>query len=279
MMPPKKRKISEEARRFGLDIRAARKRVGMSQAQVAAAMNVQQGTVSSWETGARGLASLDQAEKLDRVFGAPGVIARAWTRRHTTSTLPQWYEEVERLEAMMSELREYQPLIVPGLVQTEAYARALLQDTTPLASQGDIAQRVSARVRRQEVLTKDDRPMVSMVLEHEAITRPIGGPSVFGEQLERLLDWMEAGIIRLQVMPKAPSTHPGAAGPFRLYSFPKAETTASAEHMGGERLLDEKMKIQHCATIFGILQAEALSPRVSRDIIRKVRDEIDVEER
>jgi hypothetical protein len=185
---------------------------------------------------------------------------------------------VPHLEAAARELREYQSQVIPGLIQTADYAKALVRSSAPWASQKDVERMVASRMDRQEILDKDHPPLVSMVVEVPVLTRPIGGPQVLSAQLDRTLGLIEEGKLRFQVMPPGTDTHghPGASGPFRLYDFPDQQATvASAEHMEGEVLMDEPIKVRHCLSLFGILQADAQSPRESATLIRRVKDEID----
>lgn len=271
------RKPNPKWRRLGIEITKARKRAKMTQVQVAEAIAVVPSTVSAWERGTRGLQE-ESARELDHLFKTSGVVLRTWNTANTPSALPDWYEEVEQLEAMMSELREYQPLVIPGLIQAIPYATAVLRDTTPLATKAELEDMVESRKRRQKILSKDDPPKISVVLEAEVIYRPIENRDILRGQLGDLLDLIDEGTIRLQVVPPRPSFHHGGAGPFRIYSFPDKPTLASAEHMGGEQLMDEMSQVQHCAAVFGLLQSEALSTRESRDLIRKAKEELDDDE-
>lgn len=259
-------------RRLGHELRMLRKKAGMTQVQVARALNMVDSHVSAWERGTRGMTQ-EQAEQLDQIFNTSGLVARAWRKMHAPDALPAWYEEVPQLEQAVSELREYQSQVIPGLIQTSDYAKALIRDSTPWASVTEIDRMVESRMQRQEILDKEHPPLVSMVVEAIVITRAIGGKRVLKDQLKQVVDLIEKGTVRFQVMPPEPESHPGASGPFRVYSFPDKPQVASAEYMGGEQLMDEMLKVQRCVTIFGLLQSEALSPRASIDLIRKVIDD------
>lgn len=269
------RRAKPTRRRLGREIAAARKRSRKSQAQVARALRVVQSTVSAWERGTRGL-QRKQAEDLDRLFGTSGVVQRAWNRANTPDVLPESYEEVERLEESTSELREYQPLVFPGLVQCESYLRGLLADATPWRSSRETEQMVTARLKRQKILEKKDPPLVSIVMEEWVLRRAVrGGKAVLREQLSTVLHLIDQNKIRLQVIPSNAECHPGASGPFCLYTFPDKPMVASAEHTKGEHFMDDMMQVQHCSTLFGILQSEALPPPASRELIRKAKKELD----
>ncbi|XKK37192.1 helix-turn-helix transcriptional regulator [Nocardiopsis sp. ARC36] len=270
-------KANPRRKTLGRKIAAARSQAGMTQGQVAKALKVVQSTVSAWEKGRRRLPS-DRAEELDALFDCGGAINRAWNAANEPDALPPWYTEVGQLEREATELREYQPLVFPGLVQCKSYARGLLADTGPWRSQQEFKQMVDSRVERQEVLERVDLPLLSIVVEESVLRRAVqGGKPVLIEQLTKSLELIERGKVRFQVIPVDAECHPGASGPFRLYTFPEKPTVASAEHMKGEQFMDDMMQVQHCAMLFGILQAEALSPRASRELIRKVKEELDDE--
>ncbi|MFD6951042.1 transcriptional regulator [Nocardiopsis sp. TSRI0078] len=264
-------------RRLGKKVSTCRRKAGMTQGQVAQALRVVQSTVSAWERGTRGLPS-DRAAELDELFGASGAIKQAWNTANAPDALPPWYTEVGQLEREAVELREYQPVIFPGLVQCEAYTRGLLADTVPWFSAKELGQMASLRMGRQEVLKGANPPLVSVVVEESVLRRTVqGGKPVLREQIGRVLALIDKGMIRFQVIPSDTECHPGGSGPFRLYTFPDKPTVASAEHMEGEQLMDDMMRVQHCATLFGVLQSEAMSPRASRELIRKVKEELDDE--
>ncbi|GAA1448439.1 helix-turn-helix transcriptional regulator [Nocardiopsis tropica] len=272
-------KANPRRKTLGRKIAAARSQAGMTQGQVAKALKVVQSTVSAWEKGRRRLPS-DRAAELDDLFDSGGAIKRAWNAANEPDALPPWYTEVGQLEREATELREYQPLIFPGLIQCESYTRGLLADAGPWRSPREIDQMVTLRLERQEVLVKPESPpLVSIVVEESVLRRAVrGGKPVLREQLERVLELIDKGQIRFQVIPGDAGCHPGGSGPFCIYTFPDKPIVASAEHMQGEHLMDDMMPVQRCTTLFGILQSEALSPGPSRALIRKVKEELDDEE-
>ncbi|NKY98200.1 helix-turn-helix domain-containing protein [Nocardiopsis alborubida] len=269
------RKVDPRRVRLGKKVRNVRDSVGMTQTQVSRALRVMQSTVSSWECGKRRLPA-DRAEELDELFGSSGAIKQAWNTANAPDALPPWYTEVGQLEREAIELREYQPVIFPGLVQCESYTRNLLTDSAPWFSAEEIKQMVTLRMERQQILKGDNPPLVSVVVEEAVLRRNVrGGRKVLGEQIARVQALIDEERIRFQVIPADTECHPGGSGPFRLYTFPDRHTVASAEHMEGEQLMDDMMQVQHCATLFGVLQSEAMSPRASRDLIRKAKEELD----
>ncbi|WP_150240345.1 helix-turn-helix domain-containing protein [Nocardiopsis quinghaiensis] len=259
--------------RLGVVLRKTRKGAGITQGQLAKQMQVVPSTISAWECGTRGLQE-ESARKIDQELGSSGVVLRAWKTANTPTAVPECYEEVEQLEQMMSELREYQSQVVPGLIQTKEYARAANRDTSPGISSAELDEMVKSRMRRQVILEKDP-PLIYMVLEANALTRVIGSRKILSDQLERVLSLTGSGVIRAQVVPSNPGCHPGASGPFRVYSFPDKPMVASAEYQQGEILMDDTGKVQRCLAVFSAVQAEAMPPRQSADFIRKVKEELD----
>ncbi len=271
------RKVDPKRKRLGKKVSSVRDAAGMTQTQVSQALRVVQSTVSSWECGKRRL-PVEQAERLDELFGSSGAIKQAWNTANAPDALPPWYTEVGQLEREAIELREYQPVIFPGLVQCESYTKGLLADSAPWFSAKEIGQMVTLRMERQEVLKGESSPLVSVVLEEAVLRRRVrGGRKVLSEQIAQVLALIDEERIRVQVIPAGTECHAGGSGPFCLYTFPDRPTIASAEHMKGEALMDDMMQVQHCAMLFGVLQSEAMSPRASRDLIRKVKEELDDE--
>ena len=269
------RKAKPAWRRLGRTLRAERIKRGMTQAQVGRSMGVVSSHVSAWENGTRGITS-EQAAQLDEVIGTSGVILRACLKNQASEVMPEWYEEVPGLERKATELREYQTVVFPGLLQTEGYTRALLRDTGPWVSPKDLEERAASRRRRQELLDKEVPALLLVVVEATVLERPIGGWRVLHDQLAHTIDLIERDLVRFQVMPPAKECFgfTGASGPFRIYLFPDKPAVDSAEYMEGEQLMDDSLNVQHCMTLFGILQSEALSPRASMEYLRKAKDEI-----
>ena len=129
-------------------------------------------------------------------------------------------------------------------------------------------------MRRQGIL-ETDPPLICGVGGERGDTWIIGSRKILSAQLDEVLSLMEKRVVRLQVVPPNPGCHPGASGPFRVYSFPDKPMVASAEYQQGEILMDDSRKVQACLSIFSSVQAEAWSPGQSADFIRKIKEELD----
>lgn len=133
--------------------------------------------------------------------------------------IPNWVEPYVGLEAAASVIRTFQVQYVPGLLQTEAYAQALLQTGFPNAENEEVARRAELRVSRQEILNKPNAPRMWAVIDEGALRRPIGGPGVMSEQLRHLIDMTDHPSVTLQVLPFKAGAHAAGGGPFVLLRF------------------------------------------------------------
>lgn len=261
-------------RKVGVELRALRTGASLRQKDVAPYAGVVPALVSAWENGIRGM-SAEQALALDHALNGNGRLVRAYESAESPENLPKWYEQVSKIEQRVSELREYQCQLIPGLIQTAEYAQATIRDTAPWTSNAEVKRMVALRRERQAILTKDHPPLVSIVVEEFALSRVIGDEKTQIAQLDRVIELAEQGKIRIQALPSDVRHHHGAAGPFRIYTFPESPAMASAEYAGGEVQMDDMETVQKRMTIFGCLQAEALSMVASVELVRKVRKSID----
>ncbi|WP_306371400.1 helix-turn-helix transcriptional regulator [Nocardiopsis sp. CC223A] len=264
--------------RVGRELKALRRRAKLTQAELAPYASVVAAHVSAWENGKRGM-SKEQVSLLDQALQANGQLVRTWERSQETETIPPWYKKVPKLEQKSTELREYQSQIFPGLIQTPEYARATIQQTLPWATVDEVEEMVLARQKRQEILARPHPPLVSVVVEAFVLDLAMGDETTQIAQLDWVAHLVEEGKIRFQVTPPRTQYHPGAAGPFRIYTFPDSPPLASAEYAGGEVLMDDQETVQKRMTIFGLLQAEALPMGASVEFVRKVRESIEEQAR
>jgi transcriptional regulator with XRE-family HTH domain len=174
------------------------------------------------------------------------------------------------LEAEASSIRWFELAIVPGLLQTEDYARAAIRSGPQQLCADGVKRRVEVRMARQQRLSGDGRPQLSVVLDESVIRRTVGGPSVMRAQLERLVATGDQPKTTIQVVPYGAGPHPGLAGPFLLLGFAgQAEPdVAYLETAGGNLYLERQEEAQLYATAFDRLRAIALSPPETRAMLR-----------
>ncbi|MEU8486733.1 MULTISPECIES: helix-turn-helix transcriptional regulator [unclassified Streptomyces] len=137
--------------------------------------------------------------------------------------VPSWFTAYVSLETGAKTLRTYEPQYVTGLLQTPDYAHAVLRGGLPNGSEEEIARRVELRLRRQSLLERADAPTLWVVMEEAVLHRPVGGPDVMREQIERLLDMSELAHVSVDIVPFAADAHVGACAPFTYFRFEEPE--------------------------------------------------------
>jgi hypothetical protein len=180
------------------------------------------------------------------------------------------------LEAEASEIRTYQPDLIPGLLQTEAYARAVIRVSRPRDTAEEIDQRVEIRVARRQILTRDNPPLVRAVLNEGAVRRLVGGREVMREQLLHLAEERDRANVTVQVLPFSAGEHPAMVGPFVILDFPGPTElgVVHVEHMTSALSLEKDEDLAMYGQASDLVSAAALGPKESRDMLRSLADEL-----
>ncbi len=259
---------------FGAELRFYRTRAGLAQKDLAARANVSHDVISKIETGDRPPAE-DFPPRLDAVaeLDTRGALTRLWDhlKKGQKQRLYGWFQEWADLEAEATVLRSYEPLIVPGLLQTEDYAQAILS-ARPDGNLADLDEQVAARLARQAVLERADAPQLWCVLDEGVLHRAIGGAKVMRSQLFRLADLAEHPKTTIQVI-QAADAHAGLLGGFVIVDLDGKPPMAYLETAAEGQVTDSPSVTAHLALRFDRLRAEALPWAASRDLIRKVAEE------
>ncbi|MEU5594363.1 DUF5753 domain-containing protein [Streptomyces sp. NPDC020298] len=160
--------------------------------------------------------------------------------------------------------------MVPGSLQTEAYARAIYNCHVPALDDEEIDSRVAARLKRQQFFDRKPRPLVSYVLEEGILTRPLGGPEALREQLLHILDIGRLRHVEIQVMPHNRQAHAGLNGPMILLETAEHRQLAYVEGPSGGYFVSEQPDLGELFARYGILRAQALNPDESSKRINEV---------
>ncbi|MFC9088620.1 helix-turn-helix domain-containing protein [Nocardiopsis dassonvillei] len=266
-----KRPTDPAWKHFGKQMRKHRDALGLLQVDIAKVLGVVGSCYSSWETGAR---KVDEkyVNKLDEALKAGGRIAEEWEKASRQVKTPFRFAELPELEGAATQIREFQPLVFPGLLQTEEYARAIFEDGYPGMPSSPIEELVRARISRQNILKEESRPLMLFLITESVFHQQVGnrGRELLHGQAQRVLSEMESGRVRVQIIPRDTKRHYGSGGPFRLYTFADEPSMASAEYMTGEAVISDKDRYQECATTFGLLQGEAHSESASLQMVREM---------
>ncbi|MFJ3900314.1 helix-turn-helix domain-containing protein [Streptomyces sp. NPDC090025] len=263
---------------LGKMIKVFRNNAGMSQVDLAEATHCGEDLISAMERGVR-TPQPEFLERADPVLGAEGVLlaavddvraalARARVRH------PDWFRDFADEEAKALALHYYEVQAVPGILQTEAYARYLFENRRPMLEEATIEKRLADRISRQSLFDKWPAPTVSFVMEAAVLLRPFGGPNVHREQLLRILDVAKRRTVELQIMPQDHTEHPYLDGAFTLLTPKGRREVAYTEIYGHARLITAPDEVRQYAERYGIIRARALSPRESLVWIEKLLGEL-----
>lgn len=248
---------------LAFDPRRYRTDRGLSQAAVGRRLDVNRQAVHDYESGIRML-DIEHARKLDRLWHAAGHFERLVThagRRHDSD----WFRQFTRHEQRAHAIRTYEALVVPGLLQTEEYARALLT----AGGGADVEGMVATRMGRKGVIDRDPSPNLWALLDETLLSRPIGGRAVMRAQLAHLLEMSIRPNVSLRVVPLDVGWHVGLDGPFQIIET-AADTIAYLEAQGGGRLVRGEKEVARMTLNYENLGAQALPERLSRRLIGSV---------
>jgi hypothetical protein len=183
--------------------------------------------------------------------------------------VPGWFQPWAHIEADAAILRTYQPLLVPGLLQTEDYARAILA-AAPGGKRDDLDDQVAARIDRQAILERVGPPQLWSVLDEGVLHRCIGGPKIMHDQLEHLADLAENPQTTIQVIPASAGAHGGLLGGFVIADVDSSPGMVYLETAPEGQIADSPAIVAHVTFRFDSLRSEALPRAASRDLIMKV---------
>ena len=259
-------------RRIARELRQLRERAGMTLDVAARQLDMSKSNLSRIENAQIGIKPRDvrAALALYQVTGndaealieiARGAQQRGWWQ-HYSDVLPEWFEFYVGLEAEAATLRTYEAEAVPGLLQTEAYAREVYRLT---AGEEDVDRKVAARLRRQDVLRSDDPVELSVVLNEAVLLRPVGGRAVMAGQLAHLETVAQLPNVTVQVLPFEAGGHPAMNSPYVILTFADAADAAVVylENLTTGLALEEAGQVRSYSLVHERLSRLALDPAAS----------------
>lgn len=256
--------LSSLAAFFGAEIRRLRESAGWTQEDLGRRLGWSLATIASVETARRSPPE-GFPEKADQVFKLPEILTHLAELVRST---PRWFEHYLELEAEATLINVWSVNVVPGLFQTEDYARAVMHAGRPGEPKDAIELDITERIRRQRILDGPAPPSVWAVLHEAAVKQPIGNVETSRTQLGHLLDLARRPNITIQVLAFAAGEHAGVGGPFTVLDFQDQPPVAFAEgHGGSGRLIDQKDELQAVLSAYDRLRAAALSPEASIGMI------------
>ncbi|MFD3724184.1 helix-turn-helix domain-containing protein [Streptomyces sp. NPDC058671] len=264
-------------RRLGTELRRLRKESGLTGTQVASRLLISQAKVSHMETGRRAVSPRDLRD-LCALYGI--------TDEHVVDSLRElalhssrqgwWhaYGDIPHsiyidLETHADSVHTYDSMVIPALLQTPAYAAAVIEETIPLVTVGQAAARLKVRLRRQHRIYDPTSGLrVEAVLDESALRRVVGSREIMREQLEHLHALSTEPHILVQVLPHTAGAHPGMTGPFSLLRFPGGrEPVVYLQKFTSDLCLERPSDVRQYSAVHTHLRARALTPDHSRHLV------------
>lgn len=257
---------------FGRQVKLLREAAGLTQAELGANVGYGEAQIASVEQGRR-IPKPEMVDAVDRAVGGRGVLV-AMKGEVERARYPSFFRQYARLEAEATQLHAYDSHVVKGLLQTEEYARAVFEMWRPLLDTDTVEQRVSARMERQKLFSRRPMPLLSFVIEETVLRRPLGGQTVLRGQLKQLLLYGHERNIEIQVMPTNREEHAGLAGAFTLLHIGDQRRMAYMEVQDESALHSEPKKVGAFESTYGVLRAQAITPRESLVFIERLLGEL-----
>ncbi|MEU6171302.1 helix-turn-helix transcriptional regulator [Streptantibioticus parmotrematis] len=264
---------SDSLRTFGAVVQALREHAGLSREEFAALVRFSKHTVASIELGRR-MPDVKFVERAEEVLGNTGALRKALRHLGRQPGLAAWFRRWAQLETTAISLCTYECRLVPGLLQTEDYARAVSLSVPPVPDEDELAERVVARLARQELLSTRRQPpcAFSFIIEQAVLERRTGGDDVTRELLAHIMD-VDARLwnVEVQVMPLRKTVHAGLDGPMQLLETPNNRWFGYSEGQENGRLITDSKEISVLHQRYAKLRSQALTPEDSRGLLEQMR--------
>ncbi|MGW1491639.1 helix-turn-helix domain-containing protein [Streptomyces sp. NPDC002402] len=265
---------SDSLRTFGAVVQALREHAGLSRVDFGVRVSFSKHTVESVELGRRMPDELF-VERAEEALGNTGALRKA--ARHLTRGEPGlavWFRRWARLEKVAVSLCTYECRLVPGLLQSEGYARAVFEGTIPLLTDVQLEAQVTARLERQRMLRERPNVPFSFIVEESVFRRRFGDAEMMRDLLDHVLEHSASRNVTLQVLPLEAGLHACLDGPVRLLETPEGRRFAYSEGQQNGRLIADSKEVSLLHQRYGTLRSQALTPKDSRGLLERLRGEL-----
>ncbi|MFD1661227.1 Scr1 family TA system antitoxin-like transcriptional regulator [Streptomyces caeni] len=256
---------------YGVKLRKLRIRAGLTQRQLGDKIPIAHSRIAQFELG-KETPPEDVNTKLDTLLGADGDLIDLWGHIRRTP-IPDWARKFMEYEARATAMHKYVAQAVPGLLQIEAYARALLRISRPRDTDAEIQELVTTRLERQAILHCGAPPLLWCVLDEAVLRRPVGGHAVMREQLAYILHMAWTPHVVVQVLPFRQGEHPVMGGSLTLLRSERGSDVAYTESSHSGELVETSEEVAEYALAYDLLQAKALPPDESLAMVRSAMEE------
>ncbi|WP_267244948.1 helix-turn-helix domain-containing protein [Streptomyces sp. PR69] len=250
-----------------------REAAGLTQRELAERVRLHVETISSIEVGRRALKP-DLARLMDRILDTKGVLETALDNLPEADLFPVWAEQFMDIEREAIAISWYENQVLPGLLQTESYARAVFRCKVPIVTEEEIDALVAARLERQEILRCQTPRTISFIVSEAVVRDRLGGDEVYTETLRHLRDCADLPGVSLQIMPLGRQAHAGLAGPFILLETHDHELLAYTETQRGGQLISDADEVSVLSQKYAMLRTQALNQEETKGLLSQLLGEL-----
>ncbi|CAL2071498.1 XRE family transcriptional regulator [Streptomyces murinus] len=253
---------------FGRVLKRLRVQAGLERAELGRRTGYSAATITSYEVGRR-IPNAKFIRQADEVLDAGGLLID-FIEDMERAQYPAFFRDAAALEKQAVALHVFAVQAVPGLLQTEEYARAVFTMWRPVLDEETVEQRVAARMARQEIFARKPAPTVTFVMEESVVCRKLGGLAVWRGQLEQILLVSQRRNVEIQIMPHDREEHAALDGQFNLIETMAGRRIAYVPADRASRLFTDRSAVRKAEEQYGLLRAQALTPRQSLALVEKL---------
>ncbi|MFD4728746.1 helix-turn-helix domain-containing protein [Streptomyces seoulensis] len=253
---------------FGRLLKRLRVQAGVDRAELGRRTGYSAATITSYEVGRR-IPNEKFIVRADEVLDAGGMLVD-FIEDMEKAQYPAFFQDAARLEREAVALHVFAVQAVPGLLQTEDYARAVFMMWRPVLDEETVEQRVTARMARQEIFARKPTPTVTFVMEESVVRQKLGGAPVWRGQLEQILLVSQRRNVEMQIMPHDREEHAALDGQFNLIEMRNGRRMAYVPADRASRLFTNRSAVRKAEEQYSLLRAQALTPRKSLEFIEKL---------
>lgn len=257
---------------FGAELKRRREDAGLTQVELGARVFVSGGYIGQFEQAIR-KPQLDVAQRIDEALQTDGIFERLWRKLIKEQPYTEYFAHAAELERLATEICDWAPTVIPGLLQTPEYARAMFLAGNHFATEEYIEELVRGRMDRTQILKDATRPVYWAILHEATLRIPVGDAGIMVRQLDHITAMMRERTVLLQVLPFAAGAHPQMGKMMWLMEFEDAPPTVYTEGVFSGTLLDEPMVVKRARAAYDHIRAAALSPEASLALIESVAED------
>ncbi|WP_028815677.1 helix-turn-helix domain-containing protein [Streptomyces flavidovirens] len=261
---------SDSLKTFGAFVQGLREHAGFTREEFGPLVQFSKHTIESIELGRR-MPDKDFVERAEAVLGGTGALRRAFGHLTRQPGLAAWFKKWAKLEQTAVSMDTYECRLVPGLLQSEGYVRAVFEDDTPPLSDDQMEIQLAARMDRQRLLGERPNTSFSFIIDEAVFRRRIGGAEVTSELIDHVLDSTKPRNVVLQLMPLDCEHHACLAGPLQLLETPDGRRFAYSEGQQNGRLISVVKEVAVLHQRYATLRSQALTPKDSRGLLERIR--------